>query len=201
MQKVAVFLDYANIEAASRSTGRNVDYGELLDYLADEEEGRVLQAAYAYVPIDPRLEHAKDRKIEALWEAGYIVRSKVGTIAGNSYKCDFDIEMTLDITRSSFDLKPDVIVIASGDSDFVPVVLDLRSKGIRVEVASFNYAMSEILARRCSGFISLDAVFDDYGGGEEEFSADSPYDDDNTTPEQDDTASDGQETHEETEEA
>ena len=198
MQKVAVFLDYANIEAASRSTGRNVDYGELLYYLADEEEGRVLQAAYAYVPIDPRLEHAKDRKIEALWEAGYIVRSKVGTIAGNSYKCDFDIEMTLDITRSSFDLKPDVIVIASGDSDFVPVVLDLRSKGIRVEVASFNYAMSEILARRCSGYISLDAVFDSY---DEEFSADSPYDDDNTTPEQDDTASDSPETHEETEEA
>ena len=171
MQKVAVFLDYANIEAASRNTGIEVDYGGLLDYLADESEGRVLQAAYAYVPVDPRLEHAKDRKIEDLWEDGYIVRSKVGTVAGNTYKCDFDIEMTLDIVRTSFDLKPDVVVIASGDSDFVPVVLDLRRKGIRVEVASFDYAMSEILSRRCSGYISLDML---YGNDE------AGIDDDNT---------------------
>lgn len=171
MQKVAVFLDYANIEAASRNTGIEVDYGGLLDYLADESEGRVLQAAYAYVPVDPRLEHAKDRKIEDLWEDGYIVRSKVGTVAGNTYKCDFDIEMTLNIVRTSFDLKPDVVVIASGDSDFVPVVLDLRRKGIRVEVASFDYAMSEILSRRCSGYISLDML---YGNDE------AGIDDDNT---------------------
>ena len=36
MQKIAVFLDYANIEAAARSSGFSVDYGELLDYLARE---------------------------------------------------------------------------------------------------------------------------------------------------------------------
>ena len=161
MQKVAVFLDYANVEAASRAAGYSVDYGELLEYLADEDEGRLLQAAYAYVPIDPRLEHARDSEIESLWRDGYVVRSKVGSVAGTSYKCDFDIEMTLDIVRSSFDLKPDIVVIVSGDSDFVPVVLDLREKGIRVEVASFSYSMSNILARRCSGHINLDALYED----------------------------------------
>lgn len=132
-----------------------------MDYLADEDEDRMLQAAYAYVPIDPRLEHANDRKIDSLWNDGYIVRSKVGTVAGTSYKCDFDIEMTLDIVRTSFDLKPDIVVIVSGDSDFVPVVLDLREKGIRVEVASFGYSMSNMLMRRCSGHISLDEFCDD----------------------------------------
>ena len=165
MQKVAVFLDYANIEAASRATGHYVDYGGLLDYLADENEDRMLLTAYAYVPIDPRLEHANDKKIDSLWNDGYIVRSKVGTAAGTTYKCDFDIEMTLDIVRTSFDLKPDIVVIVSGDSDFVPVVLDLRKKGIRVEVASFGYSMSNILTHRCSGYISLDAL---YGDGEQE---------------------------------
>lgn len=163
MQKVAVFLDYANVEAASRATGHDVDYGELLNYLADEDEDRLLITAYAYVPIDPRLEHANDRKIDVLWNNGYIVRSKIGTVAGTSYKCDFDIEMTLDIVRTSFDLKPDIVVIVSGDSDFVPVVLDLREKGIRVEVASFGYSMSNVLMRRCSGHISLDALYDEDG--------------------------------------
>ena len=161
MQKIAVFLDYANIEAAARSSGFSVDYGELLDYLADEDEGRTLQAAYAYVPIDPRLEHARDSEIESLWSEGYVVRSKVGTIAGESYKCDFDVEITLDITRVSSDMKPDIVVLVSGDNDFVPVVLELRNKGIRVEAASFASSMSSLLARRCSGYINLDALYED----------------------------------------
>lgn len=161
MQKVVVFLDYANIEGGARSAGFDVDYGALLEYLADDREGRFLQAAYAYVPIDPRLEHAQDKTIEDLWSCGYAVRSKVGTIAGESYKCDFDVEMTLDIVRTSFDIKPDIVVIVSGDSDFIPVVQGLRDKGIRVEVASFDNAMSGLLARRCSGYISLDEVYRD----------------------------------------
>ena len=66
----------------------NIDYGELLNYLADEAEERTLQAAYAYVPIDPRQEHAKDEIINDLWQNGYIVKSKVGTVAGETYKCN-----------------------------------------------------------------------------------------------------------------
>ena len=48
--KVAVFLDYANIEASARQLNCNVDYGALINYLADETEERTLQAAYAYRP-------------------------------------------------------------------------------------------------------------------------------------------------------
>lgn len=64
MMKVAVFLDYANISASSQRLNCTVDYGELLNYLADEDEDRTLQAAYAYVPIDPRQEHAMDAVIK-----------------------------------------------------------------------------------------------------------------------------------------
>lgn len=84
--KVAVFLDYANIAASARQKNCNVDCGALLDYLADEAEGRTLQTACAYVSIDPRQEHAMDATINELWQAGYIVKSKVGTIAGETYK-------------------------------------------------------------------------------------------------------------------
>lgn len=157
--KVAVFLDYANIEASARRLGFDVNYGELLNYLADESEQRILQAAYAYVPIDPRLEHARDHEIQNLWDCGYIVRSKIGTIAAESYKCDFDVEMTLDMVKTAFSLQPDIIVLVSGDSDFVPVVLELREKGIRVEVASFEDSMSQLLSNRCSGKISLDFLY------------------------------------------
>ena len=168
MQKIVVFLDYANIEAGSRSAGFDVDYGALLEYFANDREGRLLQAAYAYVPIDPRIEHAQDKIVEDLWGYGYAVRTKVGILAGESYKCDFDVEMTLDIMRTSFDIRPDIVVIASGDSDFIPVVQELRDKGIRVEIASFDNAMSGLLARRCSGYISLDDIYTEDGDTEAE---------------------------------
>lgn len=172
MMKVAVFLDYANIEASSRQLNCNVDYGALLDYLADETEERTLQSAYAYVPIDPHQEHAKDAIISELWQNDYIVKSKVGTIAGETYKCNFDVEMTLDISRIAYSNAPDIIVLVSGDSDFIPIVLDMRSRGIRVEVAAFEVAMSHQLALKSSGFINLNAIIDTESVAGENFSDD-----------------------------
>src|SRR6266566_8531159 len=60
-----------------------------------------------------------DGVIEELWRSGYIVNTKVGTIAGGTYKCNFDVEITMDILRVVYQVKPDIIVLASGDSDFV----------------------------------------------------------------------------------
>ncbi len=161
MLNVAVFLDYANINSASSSSLCKINYEALLKYLADYDEGRNLKVAYAYVPIDPRREHAMSDEITMLWDSGYIVRSKVGIIAGNTYKCNFDIEMTLDIVKTSFEIVPDIVVIVSGDSDFVPVVTELREKGIRVEVASFNRSMSRLLSNRCSDSICLDELIEE----------------------------------------
>lgn len=161
MLRVAVFLDYANINSASLSSLCKTNYKALLEYLADYDEGRNLTVAYAYVPIDPRREHAMDEEITLLWNSGYIVRSKVGVIAENTYKCNFDVEMTLDIMKASFEIKPDIVVIVSGDSDFVPVVIELREKGIRVEVASFSQSMSRLLSDRCSGSICLDELIEE----------------------------------------
>lgn len=169
MMKVAVFLDYANIDASSRQLNCNVDYGELLNYLADEAEERTLQAAYAYVPIDPRQEHAMDATINELWQNGYIVKSKVGTIAGDTYKCNFDVEMAMDISRIAYSNAPDIIVLVSGDSDFVPIVLDMRNRGIRVEVAAFEFAMSRHLALRSSGFINLNVLVGENPPAPEDF--------------------------------
>ena len=137
MEKTLVFLDYANLNAASRANGCQVDGAALLEYLADEAEGRFLKGAFAYVPIDPRQEHAQDRAIGELWDAGYVVRSKVGTMAGSTYKCDFDVEITLDLVKTAYDMEPDIVVLVSGDSDFAPAVLALLERGIRVEAASF----------------------------------------------------------------
>lgn len=153
MERIVVFLDYANINAASQGV-ISLQYEELLTYLA---EGRFLVEAYAYVPIDPRNEHGRDRKIAQLWEHGYMVTTKIGTIAGESYKCDFDVEITIDLMRAAHTVRPDIVVLCSGDSDFLPVVHELRKMGIRVETASFRHSASRLLVSQSSGFIDLDA--------------------------------------------
>jgi uncharacterized LabA/DUF88 family protein len=153
MEKIAIFLDFANTNAALQRADAYPDYAGLLLYLS---EGRFLIEAQAYVPIDPRNPHGRDRSIESLWLSSWLVHSKVGSIAGDTYKCDFDVEITLDLMRTAETVRPDIIVLVSGDKDFVPVMLELRRRGIRVEVAAIpevNAAKEMIL--KASGFIDL----------------------------------------------
>jgi uncharacterized LabA/DUF88 family protein len=156
LEKVQLFLDYANINRTASELGFELNYETLLhEKLVSIDEGRNLIDAFAYVPKDPRQEHQNDRDIDNLWKAGFFVNSKVGTIAGDTYKCDFDVEMTMDIMRIAHNTKPDIVVIATGDSDFIPLVKELRNMGIRVEIASFQENVSRHLQRVSSGFIDL----------------------------------------------
>ena len=159
MERIVIFNDYANTNAAFQSCNIVPDYGDILAYLSD---GRFLVEAHAYFPIDPRNPHGKDRQIENLWKCGWLVHTKVGAMAGDTYKCDFDVEITLDLMRIAEIVKPDIIVLLSGDKDFVPVMLELRQRGIRVEVAAFpgkNAAREVVL--KASGFIDLDAYLNE----------------------------------------
>ncbi|MDR1536624.1 MAG: NYN domain-containing protein, partial [Clostridiales bacterium] len=162
MQKVVAFLDCANLSEAARDLCLKANHGHLLkNYLALNEEGRFLQAAYAYVPIDPRKEHASDSAIEELWPAGYAVKSKLGAISAHAYKCNFDVEITMDIVKAIYDVKHDIAAIVSGDSDYAPLAMQLREMGICVETAAFRSSMSRQLPQRASGYICLDSYCTD----------------------------------------
>jgi uncharacterized LabA/DUF88 family protein len=39
-----------------------------------------------------------------LWEAGFVVKTKVGTIAGDSYKCNVDVKMVMDIMKAVYEI-------------------------------------------------------------------------------------------------
>lgn len=153
-ERITVFLDYANINRSFEQFNPPPDYADLLNYLG---EGRFTVEAHAFVPVDPRNPCARDREIEALWQAGYLVHQKVGTpIGSDGYKCDFDVEITLEMMRTAEIVRPEIIVLASGDKDFVPLILELRRRGIRVEVAAFAgiNAAREVM-QKASGFIDL----------------------------------------------
>ena len=158
-EKVVLFLDYANINRAARENRYRLDYHHLLRYVG---EGRFLVDAHCYVPINPRNEHRVDGVIEELWRSGYIVNTKLGTIAGGTYKCNFDVEITMDVLKVVYQVRPDIIVLASGDADFVPLIQEVRKSGVRVEVAAFEETAGADVRLKCSGFIDLAVYYEDY---------------------------------------
>src|SRR5229473_6342119 len=158
-EKVVFFLDYANINRAARERRCRMDYHDLLHYVGEE---RFLIDAHCYVPINPRNEHRLDGEIEELWRSGYIVNTKVGTIAGGTYKCNFDVEITMDMLKVAYQVKPDIIVLASGDADFVSLIQEVRKSGVRVEVAAFEETAGANILRKCSGFINLAVYYAGY---------------------------------------
>jgi uncharacterized LabA/DUF88 family protein len=151
-ETVVVFLDFANINRTASEKRVRLDYQDVLEYLG---ENRFLVEAYAYVPINPRNPHRLDGVIEDLWRAGYVVQTKLGTIAGGTYKCNFDVEIAMDVLRVVQQVKPTIIVLATGDADFVPLIQGIRKAGIRVEVAAFAETAGAALQLKCSGFIDL----------------------------------------------
>ena len=158
-EKVVFFLDYANINRAAREKRYRMDYADLLQYVGEQ---RFLIEAYCYVPINPRNEHRLDGEIEELWRSGYIVNTKLGTIAGGTYKCNFDVEIAMDVLRVVYQVKPDILVLATGDSDFIPLVQEVRRAGVRVEVAAFLENAGTGILLKSSGFINLDVYYNGY---------------------------------------
>lgn len=157
MEKVALFVDYANINKNALENNYQINYKDLAEYVS---EGRFLMDAFIYLPLNPRNPHANDKEKLDLWSSGYLIKEKMGTLRNESYKCNMDIEMAMDILNLAYTNKPDTIVLASGDSDFIPLIIELRKMGIRVEVAAFKSCAAKELIVKCSGFIDLDLYYE-----------------------------------------
>ncbi len=157
MKNTVIFVDHENLRISAQNRGVSIDWFRFKDYLANDKECRYPMEAFCYVAIDPRKEHARDEEIRQLWEDGWLVKSKVGSSAGEgNYKCNVDVEMAMDMISFAYEVKPDILVLVSGDQDFAPVVIKLRERGIRVEVAAFPETISRVLLDAASGYINLD---------------------------------------------
>lgn len=156
MERVMMFFDLANLENGFRQFGVRVDYLGLRDYLA---EGRVLVEAFAYLPINPNNPEGKRQFAEFLQRNGFFVRSKIGKPRpGNKWKCNFDVEMAVDILHCAHHSRVDIVVIGSGDGDMLPICEELRLLGVRCEIAATKGSTAEDLLGAASGFVDLGAI-------------------------------------------
>jgi uncharacterized LabA/DUF88 family protein len=155
--RVGVFIDEANLSAsARRDLDSRLDYRALLEALVAD---RPRACAIAFVVDAPETPPTRQQAFVArLREQGWDVREKrVRVRADGSRKADWDMGIAMEILDAVDEL--DVVVLGSGDGDFLPLVKRLRRLGKRVEVAAFRASTDETLIGGADTFFGLDGRF------------------------------------------
>ena len=113
---------------------------------------RQLIRAFAYVV---RTKTGEEKPFfEALTKLGIEMRVKdLQEYYGGMKKADWDVGLAVDAIKTSEIV--DVVIVASGDGDYVPLVEDLKNQGRRVEVFAFGKSASAKLKEVADEFVDL----------------------------------------------
>jgi len=150
-QRVGVFVDVQNLYYSARNIyNSRVNFNEVLK---EAVAGRKLIRAIAYVvQADMPEEHTF---FEALEKAGFEVKRKeLQTFAGGHQKGDWDVGIAMDIIKLMNKL--DVVVLASGDGDFIPLHEYLQMSGQLTETIAFGKSCSGKIKELTDHFVDLD---------------------------------------------
>jgi len=149
-QRVGVLIDIQNMyHSAKNLYGAKVNFKEVLKTAV---AGRKLIRAIAYVV---KTESGEEKGFfEALTRLGLETKTKdLQVYYGGLKKADWDVGITIDAIRLASFLE--VIVLVSGDGDFVPLVEYLKNQGRQVEVLAFGRSASARLKEVADDFIDL----------------------------------------------
>jgi len=151
-QRVEVLIDVQNLyHSAKNIFNARVDFKEVLKKGVD---GRKLIRAFGYV-VSTKTGEEKPF-FEALTSLGIETRVRdLQEFYGGQKKADWDVGIVIDAVRTSPNV--DVVVLCSGDGDFIPLVEYLKAKGKRVEVLAFDKTTSSKLKEAVDEFFDLGA--------------------------------------------
>jgi len=151
-QRVAVLIDVQNMyHSAKHLFKARVNFQEVLK---EAVLNRRLVRAIGYV-VHSESED-ENSFFEALLKQGIELRSKeLQIFYGGLKKADWDVGIALDAVNLSDSV--DVIVLVSGDGDFIPLVDYLKNRGKIVEAMAFAKSASGKLQHAVNNFIDLGA--------------------------------------------
>jgi len=136
-ERIALFIDGANLYAAARALGFDIDYKRLLEVFA--KNGRLVRAFY-YTALIEDQEYSPIRPlVDWLDYNGYSMVTKptkeyTDASGRRKIKGNMDIELAIDMLEMADRL--DHIVLFSGDGDFRKLVEAVQRRGVRVTVVS-----------------------------------------------------------------
>lgn len=165
-ERVALFIDGANLYATSKALGFDIDYKRLLTFF--QKRARLIRASY-YTALIEDQEYSSIRPlVDWLDYNGYSMVTKpakefTDASGRRKVKGNMDIELTVDAMRLGKNL--DHIVLFSGDGDFRYVVAALQQDGKRVSVVSTLRTQPAMVAdelrRQADQFIDITDLEDD----------------------------------------
>src|ERR687893_2641757 len=118
-ERIAIFIDGANLYSAARSLQFDIDYKRLLDLF--RSKGRLIRAFYYTALLDDQ-EYSPIRPlVDWLDYNGYTMVTKplkefTQSTGRRKYKGNMDVEIAVDVMEMS--ARVDHIVLISGDGDF-----------------------------------------------------------------------------------
>jgi len=162
-EKIALFIDGANLYSAARALNFDIDYKRLLDHFM--EQGQLVRAFYytalvedqEYSPIRPLIDWLDYNGFSLVTKAAKEYTDATGR---RKVKGDMDIEIAVDVMQMAESL--DHIVLFSGDGDFRRLVEAVQRKGCRVTVVSTVKSqppmLSDDLRRQADIFMELEQL-------------------------------------------
>ncbi len=148
--RIALFIDFENLAIGAEDRGEEFDMGVVIDALT--ERGRiVVRRAYA------------DWNLFAEYRTGLVAQRiemlEVPQRTGMVRKNAADIKLAVDALELAFQREfVTTFVIASGDSDFTPLVLKLRELNRKVIGVGVEGSTSELLPGACDEFLFYDRL-------------------------------------------
>src|SRR5690349_2807201 len=162
-ERIAMFIDGANLYAAARALGFDIDYKRLLDLFASK--GRLVRAFY-YTALVEDQEYSPIRPlVDWLDYNGYTMVTKptkefTDASGRRKIKGNMDIELAIDVMEMAEHV--DHILLFSGDGDFRRLVDAVQRKGVRVSVISTVRSQPPMVAdelrRQADNFIELEEL-------------------------------------------
>jgi uncharacterized LabA/DUF88 family protein len=160
-ERIGLFIDGANLYAAARALGFDIDYKKLLQLFADK--GNLVRAFY-YTALIEDQEYSPIRPlVDWLDYNGYTMVTKptkefTDASGRRKIKGNMDIELAIDVMEMAERL--DHVVLFSGDGDFRRLVEAVQRKGVRVTVVSTIRSsppmVADELRRQADVFVELD---------------------------------------------
>ena len=164
--RVLILVDESNVGSSVRTAGRGLDWLKLREFLVGPSTGRELIEMVVYAGLPPAIpawQEERDKKnkfMHWLRSNGFMVVTKDGAPAEEGrYKANVDVMMAIDALELSVEMRPDVVILVTGDADFAYLAIKLRRRGIRVEVASVAQNLGNILKSAVNDVIDLAPLF------------------------------------------
>lgn len=160
-ERLALFIDGANLYATARSLDMEIDYKSLRSHFS--QQGRLVRAFY-YTAILEDQEYSPLRPlIDWLDYNGFTLVTKpvkefTDEHGRRKIKGNMDIEIAVDMLNISEAL--DHVVLFSGDGDFRRLLEAIQRRGVRATVVSSNKTQPSMIAdelrRQADQFVDLE---------------------------------------------